>query len=468
MPERRILLLNPPGRELYLRDYYCSKVSQADYLNHPVDLLFLSGRLKPLGKLFLVDAVIDHLSVGESLSQIEEIQPDYVVGLIGSVSLQEDVTFYRALSRRVASRIALSGDILIHRRSERLEELTFADAFLHDFSSDDLCRWIEGADPDQLENMTVRHRNQVSQTPIRRIKGEHLALPVPRHDLFLEKPYRYPFVRKHRFATVLTEFGCPYRCNFCIMSTLGWKVRPVKDILTELDLLAELHVPEIFFLDQTFGINKVRARELLEQMCRRKYGFGWVCFSRPDVVGEPLLRSMKQAGCHTVILGVESGNEGILKAAQKDYGRDEIVRGVALCRQHSLRTVATIILGLPEETQDSFEETMAFLQELRPDYVSFNVAVPRMGTPLRNRALRLGLIDDSHEIMDQSGSTNTMPTLTLTGSQVQLMKKRAIREFYGDIRYLKSRLLKLARHGSVSEFRIHLRQGASLFRNYLQ
>ena len=42
----RVLLLNPPGRRLYLRDYFCSKVSQADYIHPPIDLVFLNKEKK--------------------------------------------------------------------------------------------------------------------------------------------------------------------------------------------------------------------------------------------------------------------------------------------------------------------------------------------------------------------------------------------------------------------------------------
>ena len=41
----RVLLLNPPGRRTYLRDYLCSKTSKADYVYHPIDLVLLSGTL---------------------------------------------------------------------------------------------------------------------------------------------------------------------------------------------------------------------------------------------------------------------------------------------------------------------------------------------------------------------------------------------------------------------------------------
>ncbi|MFQ5737463.1 MAG: B12-binding domain-containing radical SAM protein [Acidobacteriota bacterium] len=468
MPKRKIVLLNPPGRRLYLRDYFCSKVSQADYINHPIDFLYLSGLLKDVGEVSLLDAIVQRLDARTCLDRVERLDPDVVVGLIGSVSYSEDVPFYRSLSQRVGARLVLIGDILIDHREERLAELPFVSAFLHDFSSDDLRIYLEGApDGRRPNNMTVRERGGISAFPIERPKGEEFSLPVPQHRLFLGHPYRYPFVRHRRFATVMTEFGCPYSCNFCIMSTLGWKIRPVSNVLEELDSLARLRVREIFFLDQTFGIGRERAQQLLSEMQRVGYGFGWLCFSRPDVVSDRLLLQMKAAGCHTVILGVESANQRILRAARKDYTREAIQEGFQLCARHGIRTVATVIIGLPEETEESFQETLALLRRLGPDFVSFNVAVPRMGTPLRQRALSLGLIESDFEIMDQSGHPVAMQTLTLSRARVAAMKQRALGEFYFNLGYLGERARKWGKSWNLSDLRIQLRQGVSLLRHYL-
>ncbi len=461
----RILLLNPPGERLYLRDYYCSKISQANYVNHPIDLLFLSGRLHQLGELQLLDAIVDPLSPQACLDRIARLQPDIVVGLIASVSYREDILFYRRLRERVEAFVALSGDILSERRLERMEALPFADAFVHDFSSDDLPRLLQGAGLESLSNLTLRVHGLPHATPIRRQRCELGPFPIPRHELFLKKGYRYPFVRGRRFATVLTEFGCPYPCNFCIMSTLGWRVRGVGNVLEELDTLSGRGVRELFFLDQTFGLNKARAFELLEAMRQRDYGFGWVCFSRPDVVDDALLKRMKDAGCHTVILGVESGSEEILEAAQKGYRTRQIKRGFELCHRHGLRTVATIVVGLPEETVESFETTLDLLRQLAPGYVSINVAVPRVGTPLRARAIELGLIDPAEETMDQSGHQIAMPTLALSRGQVGSLKRRAARELYFSLPKLRAMGLDLAKRGSAADVWAHFRQGVSLFRN---
>ena len=462
--KQKLLLLNPPGKRVYLRDYFCSKVSQADYLNHPIDFVYLSGLLRGYYELHLIDAIVDRLSVQKTLTLIHALQPAAIIGLIGSASYEEDAAFYRQLADRQRAPLLLIGDVLIENRVERLQELNFTAGFLHDFSSAAAHHFLNG-ERDNLRNMTFRHNNEIVAAPITRPRSENFELPIPQHELFLGKDYRYPFVRRRRFATVMTEFGCPYRCTFCIMSTLGWKIRPVHNVIAELEAVHRLGLREIFFLDQTFALQKPRALQLLQEMQHRRFNFGWVCFSRADVLDDDVLAEMKKAGCHTIILGLESGDDTVLAAAKKDYNRDEVLAGFQRCTAHGMRTVATVIIGLPEETATSFQRTLDFLKQVSCDFASFNVAVPRLGTPLRQQALAQKLISPELHVMDQSGSEVAMPTLTLSREQINAMHQRAVREFYFNTNYLWQRLRKLR---SFDEARIQLRQGYGLLRNYIQ
>lgn len=457
----KLLMLNPPGERVYLRDYFCSKVSQADYVNQPIDFVYLSGWLRKHYEVHLIDAIVDRLSAATTLSLIRGLQPGAIIGLIGSVSYEEDVTFYRQLRDQQSTPLLLIGDVLIEKRGELLQELTCADGFLHDFCSSGVHAFLSG-EYAQIRNMTFRHNNDIVKAPIQRPRMEEYELPVPQHELFLGKDYRYPFVRRRRFATVMTEFGCPYRCTFCVMSTLGWKVRPVQNVIVELEAVHKLGLREILFLDQTFASHKPRALHMMEEIQRRQFDFGWACFSRPDVLDDEILTEMKKAGCHTVILGLESGDDAVLRAAKKDYTRREVLAGFQRCTSRGLRTVATVIIGLPEETEDSFQLTLDFLKEVSCDFVSFNVAVPRMGTPLRQQALRQNLISPGMHVMDQSGTEVAMPTLTLSREQIAAMRKDAVRDFYFNMDYVVQRLRRLR---SVDDALIQLRQAYGLLRN---
>lgn len=57
-----VLLLNPPGKKRYIRDYFCSKVSKSGYLYPPTDLLLQSGLLARDFRVSALDAVAEGLS----------------------------------------------------------------------------------------------------------------------------------------------------------------------------------------------------------------------------------------------------------------------------------------------------------------------------------------------------------------------------------------------------------------------
>jgi radical SAM superfamily enzyme YgiQ (UPF0313 family) len=248
------------------------------------------------------------------------------------------------------------------------------------------------------------------------------------------------------------------------MGTLGYKCRTVENVMQELRFLQSLGAREIYFSDQTFGANRKRTLDLCREMKRENLGFGWVCFSRADLLDEEVLSAMKTAGCHTVMMGVESGSEAILAQSRKGLTKERISNAFHACRSRNVRTVATVILGLPEETEETVRETIAFLKEIDCDFASINVAVPRMRTPLRQTAIREGLISPDCMIMDQSGLASViMPSRLLTRERIEALRREAVREFYLRPSYL---LRRLAGISSWYEFREQLSEGWALFADH--
>ena len=75
MARPTVLLLNPPGNQRIMRDYFCSKVSKGSYYYHPVDLLFLSGWLGEHYHVRVLDSVVQRLSPRATLAYIKTLRP---------------------------------------------------------------------------------------------------------------------------------------------------------------------------------------------------------------------------------------------------------------------------------------------------------------------------------------------------------------------------------------------------------
>ncbi len=456
-----LLLLNLPGRRTYLRDYYCSKTSKADYLLPPTDLVFQSGFLSEEYELSVLDSVASNKSPRQVFDHIEQTQPQIVLFLAGAVSWEEDREFLRQLHLRFPEiRLVGTGDVFLEAGKSLMEELPFLEAVLIDFSMPDLARYLAG-ERSEWPALLWREGETIHVPTKAVVREKSFTLPLPRHELFLPLPYRYSFCRRRRFAVVLTDFGCPFSCRFCVMPGLGYRQREVDNVMAEIRALHRMGIREFLFLDQTFGVGKERTHRLLDELS--VLGIGWTAFTRVDLIDEDRLIRMKAAGCHTLILGVESGSELILKAHHKQLTKDQIREGFRLCRRHRIRTVATVIWGLPEETRETMEETFSFLREIRPDTCSFHVAVPRQGTPLREEAVKRGLIDSTSLSMDQSGSSIAMCPTGLTPMELNQHLRRAIRTFYFHPVFL---LRQLGSVRSAYDLEQLVRQGWGVVRHF--
>ena len=434
----RVLLLNPPGREIYIRDYFCSKTTKSNYYFHPVDLLALSGTLAQEHEVAVLDCIAERLTPEAAHERIDEASPDAILSLVGSVSWDEDRAFL-AIEAKAQRRIFAIGDVLHESAEERLADEPWLEAILDDFTTRDALHLLARDEAPILRatwrrpDGSIHHRNEPR-------KGREHRLPRPRHELFPKSGYHFSFARKTPFATLLTDYGCPWPCTFCVISTLGHSTRPIPDVLEELDHLRAQGTHELFIADQTFGVHRHRALELCRALQERG-DLSWTAFTRPDLADDELLSAMQSAGCHTLIMGVESADEAVLAATRKGYTTDIVHAAFARARSHNLRTVGTFVIGLPEETEASLSQTLDLALSLDLDYMSLNVAVPRFGTPFRAQSIAAGLTDPTNLTMDQSGATIALPTHSLTQAQLARQKRRMIRRFYLRPRYLLRRAL---------------------------
>lgn len=435
------LFLNPPAPVPVIRDYYCSKTSRSNYHFPPIDFVMQSGLLHADYSLHFIDAVRDMLSEIETIAAIERINPHVIFFLAGAVNYPADIEFVSKLNK--PDRIFIgTGDIFLSEPKTWLLRFSFIDAVALDFTNQDILCFLQGK-YSLIQRMAYR-KNLHNIVEINTERPSTIIdVPTPRHELFLNNRYRFPFSRHRNFSVILTDFGCPYLCSFCVMASLPYRYRFTDSVLDELKYLHRLGVRELFWMNQTFGINKEKTLEVLDKMEKFYPSFSWTTFSRPDLIDDVLISSMKRAGCHTIIFGVESGSEEILKRNRKGYTIKQAKSAFALCRKHKIRTVGTFILGLPGETEETIRKTISLSREIGCNFASFHIAVPRSATELRMEAVRTGKIDKEDFTMDQSGEYISLTPDGLSRGSLLKLKKKAVLSFYLRPGYLLRHLLSI-------------------------
>ena len=197
-------------------------------------------------------------------------------------------------------------------------------------------------------------------------------------------------------------------------------------------------------------------------MVKENLNLSWVCSSRADTLDRELLSWMKKAGCHTVLIGVENGNERLLKEYSKGVTKDQLREAFSICHEMKIRTLGHFIIGLPGETVETVRKTVDFAKELDCDIASFNIAVPALGTPLREKAFQEGWLKKEEAEFNGSDSYPELETPEFSKFQAWQWRNRAIREFY----FRPSYIWKMATSSrTLYQWKVLILNGIAVIRN---
>jgi hopanoid biosynthesis associated radical SAM protein HpnJ len=234
------------------------------------------------------------------------------------------------------------------------------------------------------------------------------ALPhvtdVYRRDLDITR-YEIPFL-KHPFVSLYTTRGCPAQCTFCLwpqtLSGHPWRKRSTDDVACEMAKAQEYwpEVQEFFFDDDTFNIQKARTIELCAKLKPLK--LTWSCTSRVTTDYETL-KAMKEAGCRLLIVGYESGDPQILRNIKKGATIERACHFTRDCHQLGLVIHGDFIIGLPGETRETINRTIAFAKELDVHTIQVSVAHAYPGTELYDYVVDHGFLVSNGPMVDQAG-----------------------------------------------------------------
>ncbi|EIW16653.1 PhpK family radical SAM P-methyltransferase [Pelosinus fermentans] len=193
---------------------------------------------------------------------------------------------------------------------------------------------------------------------------------------------------------IRTSKGCPYSCSYCGFPLRAGKYKclDVDYIIKELDQIEKIGtVRNIFFMDDSINVPKVRFKELMLAMIKKDYSFKWNCFFRCDSSDAELIKLMKEANCEGVFLGLESANEQVLKNMNKTSRKSDFLKAIPVFKKAGLAVFVSTFTGFPGETYKTFQETIDLLRETEPDFYRPQLWFCDPVTPIWNQREKYGL-----------------------------------------------------------------------------
>ncbi|MFH0892351.1 MAG: radical SAM protein [Candidatus Falkowbacteria bacterium] len=200
-----------------------------------------------------------------------------------------------------------------------------------------------------------------------------------------------------RYSPIIGSRSCPFSCTFCY-HPLGkiYRQRSLDNIFKEIDYLINTYQTNyLSFSDELFSADLKRLYEFADRI--KPYSIKWDAQFRVNNITKEMLLKLKESNLSYMAFGVESMSDPILTSMKKMTTKTEIENAFRLAREVGVLCSGNIILGDPEETIDTANESIEWWKSHRYYNVSlgFIKAVP--DSPDYRYALKRGLIKDKLE-----------------------------------------------------------------------
>lgn len=392
----RILVLIPPSkfsrnvaRDL-LYGCWCKGKRIAGTQFPPISQLLVATVMRDCGhEVKLLDAA----GTETSLETVTEMcrNFDIVVVLTSSMSLNEDAEVLEGLkeSNPDLKCVVYGGQVTAEPEATLSREgIDIVIRREPEFALRDLAKaWASGNGAwEDIKGISFRKDGDVVSNPDYPLIENMDELPVPDRTMLAgEIDYFNPVVKRMPFTTMFTSRGCPGKCTFCSSPTFygrNIRFRSAESVLNELETVVEQGYREVFFRDEIFTVSKKRVFEVCKGIKERGIDITWICSARIGSVTLEMMREMKDAGCHMLRLGVESGVQELLDNVKKGIKVEQTKEVFKWAHEAGLDTHAHMMIGIPGETRETLAETMDFIKEVDPTIVTFGILTPYAGTPL--------------------------------------------------------------------------------------
>jgi hopanoid biosynthesis associated radical SAM protein HpnJ len=402
----KTLFLNPPSFENFDggAGSRWPATREIESFWYPVWLAYPAGMLEGAR---LLDAPSHHVSGEETINIARDYE--FLVLFTSTPGFPGDILLARAIKKvNPAIKIAFVGPhvtVLPEKSLRDCPEIDFVCRKEFDFSVTDFAKGKPLADipgVSFLKDGKIVHNPDSPQ--IENLDELPHVTEVYRRDLDVKK-YNVPFLL-HPYVSLYTTRGCPAQCTFCLwpqtLSGHPWRKRSSDDVAAEMAKAKELwpEVKEFFFDDDTFNIQKARTIELCAKL--KPLGLTWSCTSRVTTDFETL-KAMKEAGCRLLIVGYESGDQQILKNIKKGATIERARQFTKDCHKLGLVIHGDFIMGLPGETHETINNTIAFAKELDVETIQVSVAHAYPGTELYDYAVSNGFMVGDNKMVDEGG-----------------------------------------------------------------
>ena len=388
------------------------------------------GMYVPLGILSIATFLKEHIGSAVQIDVCDEDVEEFHINTLGNYDLVGfySTTFNYAQAVRYAyfakdygcttvlggpHSTVLAENILTNRNCfdyviKYEAELSFAGLVKH------LLNKGQDNDLDKIPNLVYKNKNQIINNKFQ--ENSLIDLPIAsrefiRMELYIEN-YRkqYPENADIRPGSIYSSKGCSWRdktggCIFCARLEEGIRFRPIEQIWSEIQMLQDQYgVNSIWDIADDNLNNKDWFVEFVKKRPKSCQDVKFFIYSRVNPIKPWVIDYFSELNVEEIFLGIESGDNRLLKNAFKGQTRELSYRTLKLLNNHKIKFFPSFVLGLPGESRESLKNTLELCKDITElgglDRISSTILKPIPGSPAYIRVLRETSYGEDLEKMD--------------------------------------------------------------------
>ncbi len=232
-------------------------------------------------------------------------------------------------------------------------------------------------------------------------------LPLPAYHLLNFDDYKHDISTWHNpyqldlgvRVPLITSRGCPNLCTFCsVVNSMGTAYRYINatNVVDLIQRLYEINSVKTFVIyDANFAHKTKRVVELCDEISRRnlKISLDLPTGLPLNISSLEMIDALVEAGLIRTCVSVESGDGYIRnEVMKKGISEDKALKTINRIRKYPQVFLMTdFVMGMPEETVESLEASVNFIEKLDTDDIDLSISTPYPGTVLFDQCERDGL-----------------------------------------------------------------------------
>ncbi len=454
----KVLLIQPNYRGIYA---YARK-KEITPIFPPLGLAYIAAVLKEKGiKVRILEANAHDLNHLQISNCINEYSPDFV-GITSTTSLIEEAHEIAKLCPKKI-KVVIGGIHASSMPQETLEKFDRFDYLVRGEGEFTMLELVQNKSLSKIKGLSYKKGKKIIHNPARKLNDELDELPFPARELLPMNKYFSAGAKQNPSDYILSSRGCPYQCIFCadhLVHGKKFRFRSPENIIKEVKEIYNCGIRDWDFVDDNFTLLIERVEKFCDLMIKEglNKNMGWRCSNgiRVDRISLELLKKMKRAGCYMVSLGIESGNEEILKKMKKSIDLEKVRQAVRWCEEARIETRGLFMMGNLGENKKTMQDTIDFAKSLNLDTATFHITIPFPNTDYWEIIMKEGEIYPKN-YRDYIAYGNVIfKHGELDEETLIKMQKKAYRQFYFRPRVIAKALKNLK---DVRKLKVYLNAG---------